>query len=331
MKENESALISVLLPNYNNGPYLKEALDSVFNQSFQNFVIYLVDDCSTDNGLEIAKSYHDERLKIIEKDTNSGIVDTLNIGLAKINTKYFVRMDGDDISAPNRFECLVDFMERNPDVGVCGSNVQTFGLRNDLQTYAVDNNSIKSKLIFGHGICHATAIFRTEILKAAGIVYLNDFYRLEDYWLFYRLKDYTNSANVEDVLYHYRQEAFNNDPTILQRVKEEYSKIYNVILTELFGELEPNDIDLHSSLALKKEANHKFKVYQAYAKKLMKANSFRKIYPETTFNKEVEQRLDRLRFILIDTGVMGFWDIIFGSTNNKIGLLKYFNGTRKNR
>ena len=81
-------LISVLLPNYNNASYLKEAIDSILNQTFQDFELLIVDDGSSDNSIEIIRSYSDSRIKLIEKSSNSGIVDTLNIGLDNIHSKY---------------------------------------------------------------------------------------------------------------------------------------------------------------------------------------------------------------------------------------------------
>src|SRR5882757_5790861 len=109
--------ITVLMPNYNNEPFLKDAIDSVLNQTFTNFVFIIVDDGSTDRSVEIIKSYADKRIVFIEKENNSGIVDTLNIGLAQITSTYFIRMDGDDISTNDRFSILYQFMESNPDIG----------------------------------------------------------------------------------------------------------------------------------------------------------------------------------------------------------------------
>ncbi|MBK6526920.1 MAG: glycosyltransferase family 2 protein [Crocinitomicaceae bacterium] len=103
--------LSVLLPNFNNAPYLRECLNSLYNQTFQDFVIYFVDDCSTDDSIEIALSYPQNKMIILRKDKNSGIVDTLNLGLDQITSKYFIRMDGDDRSHLERFEKMVGYME----------------------------------------------------------------------------------------------------------------------------------------------------------------------------------------------------------------------------
>ena len=120
-------LISVVLPVYNVAPYLKESLDSILNQTIQDFEIIFIDDCSTDNTIEIATSYHDSRIKILSKTENKGLIDSLNIGFKAANGKYIARMDGDDISDLKRFEKHLFILENNPEIKVCGSWLQAFG------------------------------------------------------------------------------------------------------------------------------------------------------------------------------------------------------------
>src|SRR3954469_1580225 len=130
--------ITVLMPNYNNAPFLKEAIDSILNQTFTNFHFLIVDDGSTDNSVDIIKQYNDPRITLIQKEKNSGIVDTLNIGLERIESTYIVRMDGDDISTPDRLMILYNFMEENPEIGVRGSQIMHFGNENIRTNYYLE-------------------------------------------------------------------------------------------------------------------------------------------------------------------------------------------------
>jgi len=79
-----------------------------------------MNDASTDNTVEIIKSYQDPRVQIIIKDENKGLIDSLNLGFKTCDTKYIARVDGDDINALTRFEKQFNFLEQNPDISACG-------------------------------------------------------------------------------------------------------------------------------------------------------------------------------------------------------------------
>ncbi|MDA7803416.1 glycosyltransferase [Crocinitomix sp.] len=322
--KNQILTLSVLLPNYNNALYLKEALDSLFNQTVQGFVIYFVDDGSTDDSIEIAKSYNDNRLVIIEKKSNTGIVDTLNIGLDLIDTEFFIRMDGDDISAPDRFEKLIEFMNTNPNINICGSDIQNFGIRESYNRYETDSNKIKAQLIFGHGVGHASAIFRTKVLKDNNIKYKDDFKRLEDYYLFFRLKDFGVCSNISEPLYFYRQEVSNNNPEIREMMKLEYKKMYFLVLTELFGEVNETDLSLHIGLSKKGDVIHDFKEYKCHCERLISENKKKKIYPLAAFNSLIKSHLDTVRFKLIDRRQISLGGIVQGVFKGEVKFLKYY-------
>lgn len=315
--------VSVLLPNYNNGPYLKEALDSLFRQSYQNFVIFFVDDCSTDDSLEIARSYKDERLKIIEKDKNSGIVDTLNKGLALIDTPYFIRMDGDDISTPDRFEKLIHFMELNPEIGVCSSDIQTFGKDDVLFEYERNVEMNKANLIFGHSLGHASSIFRTAVFKEFGITYRDLFWRLEDYDLFYQLKDFTSLVSIPGAYYLYRRDTYNDNPEIATRKNEEFRAFYKVVLTDLG--LKPTDEHIAKHLQLNNRETPSFSIrdYTNYLAEIEKANQQTKIYPKEALNEVCAKFLHKMVYRLIGFRKISFWEVL-RLTKTHPGALKFF-------
>ena len=120
--------ISVIMPVYNTPvPILKEAVDSILNQTFQDFEFIIIDDCSSDGSWEYLSSLRDSRIKLFRNTTNLGIAKTLNIGFRHAKGKYIARMDSDDVSMPDRLRRQFNFMERHPDVMVCGANTQNFG------------------------------------------------------------------------------------------------------------------------------------------------------------------------------------------------------------
>jgi glycosyltransferase involved in cell wall biosynthesis len=101
---------------------VQTAIESILNQSYTDFEFIIIDDASTDTTVTIIKSYHDSRIQLIEKSINSGYTNSLNSGLKIANGKYIARMDGDDISFPQRFAKQIAFLEGNPEVVVCGTS-----------------------------------------------------------------------------------------------------------------------------------------------------------------------------------------------------------------
>ena len=112
--------ISVLMPVYNGERFLKEAIEGVLNQSYKDFEFLILDDGSVDNSIKIAESFSDLRIKII-KLSHGGIVKALNEGLKISKGEYVVRVDADDISLSERFQKLLNYVEKNSEVAVCGS------------------------------------------------------------------------------------------------------------------------------------------------------------------------------------------------------------------
>ena len=120
--------ISVIMPVYNvNGEWLREAIDSILSQTYTNFELIIIDDGSTNDTPDILAEYvqKDSRIKIV-KGEHKGISNALNKGLDVADGEFIARMDGDDISLPERFEKQINYLRQNPDVGIVGTNLVIF-------------------------------------------------------------------------------------------------------------------------------------------------------------------------------------------------------------
>ena len=204
-------VVSVLMPVYNGERFLKEALDSIFAQTFQDFEVIIVDDGSTDNTAEIIHQYDDDaKIVYLRNVQNSGIVATLNNGLTRVRGKYIIRMDADDIALPQRFQIQVDYMDTHPDVGVCGSSIRRFSETYDITEAMGSNTSYTiAKLMFDTTINHPSAIIRTSILKENKLRYVFDYPHAEDYALWYEISKHASLVNLPDVLLMYRMHGNN--------------------------------------------------------------------------------------------------------------------------
>ncbi|MBE5763143.1 MAG: glycosyltransferase [Clostridiales bacterium] len=106
-------LVSIIMPSYNTAKYIKESIDSVINQTYSNWELIIVDDCSKDETENLVKQYKDERIKFIKKEKNSGAADSRNKALLLAKGKWIAFLDSDDIWATDKLEKQIIFMEEN--------------------------------------------------------------------------------------------------------------------------------------------------------------------------------------------------------------------------
>lgn len=113
-------LVSVIMPAYNGEKYIGDAIESVLNQSYDNFELIIVEDKSTDNTLEVIQKYIDSRLFLYLNSQNRGIAYSTNLGIAKSKGKYIALLDDDDIALKRRLEWQVNFLEEHKDIDIVG-------------------------------------------------------------------------------------------------------------------------------------------------------------------------------------------------------------------
>lgn len=201
-------LISVLMPVYNSGAFLKESIDSVLSQTFSDFEFIIINDGSSDNSEEIILTYKDSRIKYYKNEQNLGLISTLNKGIDLCNAKYIARMDADDICMPERLQKQYDFMESHAEVGVCGCDYIHFG--KGKQIYHKSHHShdiILGWMLFNSSMVHPALIMRKDLLSNEK-PYLNPKYKhVEDYELWSRLIFKSKFHNMPEPLLKYRIHA----------------------------------------------------------------------------------------------------------------------------
>lgn len=195
--------ITVLMPVYNCELYIIEAVDSILNQNFYDFELLIIDDSSTDKTVDIIKMYNDSRIKLIEKPINTGITKSLNLGLELAKGEYIARMDGDDISLPDRFSKQVAFLDSNLNVVVCGSNLSIINSKQIIQ-FPEKNEEIKTQLLKGNCIAHPSVMIRNDKLQQFKLQYDLSKEPAEDYDFWVRLLKVGEIYNLQEVLLNYR-------------------------------------------------------------------------------------------------------------------------------
>lgn len=193
--------VSVILPVYNCELYIYDAVQSILNQSFTNFELIIIDDCSTDATVAIINSFKDSRIRLIVKEKNSGYTDSLNYAITICKGDFIARMDGDDISLPERFQKQVDFLNANKDVIMCGTGIQIMD-SDKILFHPSSHDDIKVKLCFSNAFFHPTVMFKKDALVEHN--YDKNFEPAEDYDLWTRLIFKGKLSNIKEVLLQYR-------------------------------------------------------------------------------------------------------------------------------
>lgn len=224
-----------------NEKYLREAIESILNQTYKDFEFLILDDCPNDSRESIVKSYNDERIKYFKNEKNLGISKTRNKLIDLSSGEYLAVFDHDDISLPTRFEKEVEYLDNNPDVGVVSCNFKTL-IKQKEGSLPNNDEDIKLGLMGGCIILHPASMIRKSVLINNNIRYEEEFSPAEDYMMWCRLIKYTKFHNIKEVLFNYRDHDQNTshkqntkmikvDILIKSIIKKEYPDLYNTFLS----------------------------------------------------------------------------------------------------
>lgn len=226
MKERIPDLISILMPTYNVVPFIEEAVQSILQQTYHNFELIIVDDCSTDGTYEVLQSLAriDSRIKLLRNEKNSKICITLNRAWNLASGEYIGRMDGDDISEPERFAVLKKYLDEHPQVDLVGSQLisidekgNVLSLKKYLRTPSFIRRGNRTASCVPHFWLARRVVYDT-LNGYRNIPYAEDF----DFLLRGELEGF-HYANVEAYVYRVRIRQGNTGSTNgLRQIKTKY-------------------------------------------------------------------------------------------------------------
>ncbi|MBP4141513.1 glycosyltransferase family 2 protein [Flavobacterium sp. P4023] len=222
-------LISVGIPIYNAESYLKLAIDSVLQQTYNDFELLLVNDGSTDKSLEIMKSYNDPRIKIINDGVNKGLIYRLNEMVQLSKGTYFVRMDADDVMFPDRIAKQLELLKSNPKIDIVYSDAVSIDKDNRILGYK-ESKMVRDKNDVLNGVfpIHPSVMIKKEVLLKNP--YKEGFIQMEDMELWYRLVEKYHFQNLNVPLLFYREDSSNNSRKHLKMIqgKTKFSETYKI-------------------------------------------------------------------------------------------------------
>ena len=192
------------MPVFNGEKFIRESIESVLEQTYDNFEYIIINDGSIDNSLNVIKSYKDSRIKIINNKINVGITKSLNIALKLSIGDFIARVDVDDISFPERFKDQINYLQLNPRVGACGTQTKYIGSHNSVIIRPLHHDEIKAWLLFRNSISHSTVMFRKSMIFDNNLFYNDQFDYSQDYELWTRAVKSFKLANLPNVYSYYR-------------------------------------------------------------------------------------------------------------------------------
>ena len=200
--------LTILMPAFNAAPYIEEAVNSLLEQTFSDFDLWIIDDASTAETLIIIKSFQDPRIKIVANEVNQGRVRTINKLVKDIESPYFTITDADDVSHRQRLEKQLEVLEREQSLMMCGTSFcvideQGFTVR-ELKLLT-DLTELRAKALHQSQFLGPTTIMRKEVVNA-----FPEFYRayiqdeFADADLATQILDKYTATNIAESLYYYR-------------------------------------------------------------------------------------------------------------------------------
>lgn len=215
--------VTVLMPTYNVAPYVREAIDSVMQQTYRDFELLVIDDCSTDNTVEVVRNIDDPRIYIVQNEKNVGLAENLNRGLSHITTEYVARMDGDDIAEPRWLEREVAVLDSHPEIGICSGGFERFGTVKSLVRFPEHHEDCMANMLFECSVIVPT--FRMSLYRNHGLRYSTEAFPAEDYRFWAECLRVTKIYNIQETLFHYRMHS---TQICTARRKEQQHKVAQV-------------------------------------------------------------------------------------------------------
>ncbi|MBO7629132.1 MAG: glycosyltransferase family 2 protein [Bacteroidales bacterium] len=219
--------VTIVLPCYNGANFLTQSIDSVTAQTFTDWELIIVNDCSTDNSLEIMQRYasEDSRIRIINNEHNLKLPGALNRGFLEARGKYLTWTSHDNRMAHTMLEEFVSYLDNNPDKGLVTACYAAFNLKTGEQLYEVHHPDPQLHLPLYNCVCYAF-MYRREILETVGD-YDTTLFLVEDYDYWVRIWQKYPVGKIYKVLYY---TGVGDETLTLSRKKEIAEKLVEMRL-----------------------------------------------------------------------------------------------------
>lgn len=231
--------VSIVLPTYNGERYIKESIESVIKQTYTDWELIIVNDCSTDTTKEIINRYAeaDNRIKVISNEINLKLPKSLNIGFGVANSDYLTWTSDDNYYLPDAIDKMVNFLENNPNCQMVVADMENI----DDAGNVIGKFSIYDDELMLYNDCVGACFMYRKSAKEAIGNYSPEWFLVEDYeyWLRFLFK-YKHIGRISDILYRYRYHENSLTGSRLNEIKEQLHKLRRLNLGHICEGLKNN-------------------------------------------------------------------------------------------
>lgn len=194
--------VSIVMPSYNREDLLGQAIESCLNQTYDNFELIIVDDCSKDNSLKVARDYaaKDSRIKIIANKQNKKLPSTLNVGFKEARGKYLTWSSDDNLYHEDAIQRMVDILDKNKDIGLVYADYTHIDEEGNIGSRIYQEEPEYLPIRDCVGACF---MYRADVAAYVGS-YNEDMFLIEDYEYWLRMGLKTEFYHISESLYFYR-------------------------------------------------------------------------------------------------------------------------------
>lgn len=293
-----SPLVSVLMPAYNAGRYVGQSIESVLSQTLEDLELIIVDDGSTDESIAIARSYRDRRIRIVHHERNLGLAAARNTCLNSASGEYVAWLDADDRCHPDRLEAQVGKLEREPEIGLCGTWVKTIGTQASYKwRYPIDSATLKARLLFDDPFATSSIMLRRRILVEHDLRFDESYPPAEDYDLWEKLSGFALTANIPRFLTYYRLHPHQISRLMSAQQADSIWRIQSRQLAELGIEASDEEKEVHLKLGVRWDfLGDEAWLTRAlrWLERLRAANSATRYFPQPAFDATLADRWYRV-------------------------------------
>ena len=203
--------VGIYMPCYNVEKYIGESINSILKQTFQNWELVIIDDCSTDKTYEVAKKFMQSNIRVYHAPQHYGRIGALkNECIAQLcDHNYICHVGSDDLIPPNCLEIFVNYMDKHPEIGACCGNFKCFNDKGDEWSFphVANSGDYDPSVLLRYMCLFPHRFYRKSVVESVG-GYSNELTSAVDYDLALKIDEVTKIHRIkEPITYYYRQHA----------------------------------------------------------------------------------------------------------------------------
>ncbi len=284
--------VSVVLPVYNVSAHIRGTIESILRQTFQDFELLVLDDCSTDDTVAQIEQIADPRLRLLRNERNLGRAGTDNAALPHVRGEYIAKMDGDDICHPERLAKQVAYLDAHPEVNIVGSFMQNFGASTYLNRYPAQPADTRVLTLFTLPTGNPSAMMRTSLFREQGMRYDASLRQTEDYDFCARYIRQLRIATLQEALIEYRvphqvrkKDILSERASVSDVVREQLLRTWGVPFTT-------RELYVYNAIAMLERSSNDIKLDEvdAWLQKLLAHNEQQPLFEPAALLRGLAER-----------------------------------------